>query len=381
MIKRLVTSRLEDLLRRFPVVALVGPRQAGKTTLARALVERYFDLEDPQDRLRLDAEWSDRVASKELLVLDEAQQAPDVFPRLRAAIDADRKRNGRFLLLGSVSPSLMVQVSESLAGRLALCELTPLLGQEIGWERADDLWRFGGYPDGGIQAAEQFPDWQAHYLDLMAQRDLPNWGLAAQPALTKRLFAMLAANHGQVWNASQIGKSLGLTYHTVNRYVDFLEHAFLVRRLPPYSGNLKKRLVKAPKLYWRDSGLLHALLQLRAPDELLSRPWVGTSWEGWVIEQILGHLHTAGRPFAAHYIRTSDQYEADLLLELGGRLWALEIKLTSIPGPDDLARLQQVAKLAKTDRCIVVSRSRQLIEGRTASALDLPATIERLLGE
>jgi uncharacterized protein len=381
MIKRLLASRLEGLLRRFPAVALVGPRQAGKTTLARVLVGRYFDLENPQDRLRLDAEWSDRVEATELLVLDEAQQAPDIFPRLRAAIDADRKRNGRFLLLGSVSPSLMVRVSESLAGRLALCELTPLLGQEIGWERADDLWRVGGYPDGGIQAAEQFPDWQAHYLDLMAQRDLPNWGLPAQPALCKRLFAMLAANHGQVWNASQIGKSLGLSYHTVNRYVDFLENAFLVRRLPPYSGNLKKRLVKAPKLYWRDSGLLHALLQLRAPDELLSRPWVGASWEGWVIEQILGHLQTTGRPFAAHYIRTSDQYEADLLLELRGRLWALEIKLTSVPGPDDLARLQQVAKLAKADRCIVVSRSRELVEGRTASALDLPATIERLLSE
>lgn len=380
MIKRLLTARVQELLRRFPAVGLVGPRQAGKTTLAKAMGGQYFDLENPQDRLRLDAQWSDRVAGTELLVLDEAQQAPDVFPRLRSAIDADRKRNGRFLLLGSVSPALMAQVSESLTGRLALCELTPLLGQEVGWERLDDLWRLGGYPDGGILDAGQFPEWQTHYLDLMAQRDLPNWGLPAQPALTKRLFAMLAACHGQVWNASQIGKSLGLSYHTVNGYVDFLENAFLVRRLPSYSGNLRKRLVKSPKLYWRDSGLLHALLQVRAGDDLFSKPWVGASWEGWAGEQILNHLQVTGEAVAAYHVRTSDQYEADLLLDWRGRRWAVEVKLTGVPAPQDMARLEHVGKLVKADRCLLVSRTADQIQGRTVASLNLPAAIEHLLG-
>jgi predicted AAA+ superfamily ATPase len=166
------------------------------------------DLEKEADRLRLDVEWESIVAGRGLAIFDEAQEMPALFPRLRAAIDEDRKRHGRFLLLGSVSPFLMRQVAESLAGRLALCELTPLLAGELPEKRWDDLWRFGGYPDGGVLDATHFPDWQRFYLDLLAQRDLPHWGLSARATVTQRLFRMLAAVHGQAWNASQIGKSL-----------------------------------------------------------------------------------------------------------------------------------------------------------------------------
>ncbi|MBM4049053.1 MAG: ATPase, partial [Planctomycetes bacterium] len=177
MITRLLTAQIQERLARYPAVALLGPRQVGKTTLAKSLGGQYFDLENTQDRLRMDAAWPDLIGGAQLLVLDEAQTMPEVFPRLRSAIDADRKRYGRFLLLGSVSPALMTQVGESLAGRLALCELTTLLAQETPTAQWDDLWRMGGYPDGGIQDARQFPDWQTYYLDLMSQRDLPTWGL------------------------------------------------------------------------------------------------------------------------------------------------------------------------------------------------------------
>ena len=290
MITRYVENHLQMLLAHYPAVALLGARQVGKTTLAKGFEGQFYDLESPQDQVRLDIEWEARVHAGPLVILDEAQTMPDIFPRLRSAIDADRARNGRFLLLGSVSPALMTQVSQALTGRLALCPLTPFLARELPAEQWDPLWRAGGYPDGGIIDPTRFPTWQNNYLDLMAQRDLPNWGLPARPAMTGRLFRMLAALHGQTWNASQIGKSLGLSYHTVNTYIDYLEQAYLVRRLPAYATNIRKRLVKSPKVYWRDSGLLHALLGLDAHTDLYSQPWVGTSWEGWIVEQILGHL-------------------------------------------------------------------------------------------
>ncbi len=254
---RLVLDRLED----FPAVALVGPRQCGKTTLAQAIGGVYFDLEQESERLRLDLEWDDLTRAKDLVVLDEAQSWPEVFTRLRGAIDRDRKRTGRFLLLGSVSPSLMLQVSQSLAGRLSLVELTPLLYAELRTKASRSRrWLLGGYPDGGVLEPKRYPRWQIDYLALLTQRDLPAWGLPAKPQVTDRLLRMLAALHGQTWNASQVGQSLGLSYHTVNTYLDYLVGTFLIRRLQPFQANIRKRLVKRPKVYWRDSGLLHALL-------------------------------------------------------------------------------------------------------------------------
>ena len=376
MFPRLLSSRIQDLLRVWPAVALIGPRQAGKTTLARALGGRYFDLEKESDRLRLDVEWDAVIASRQLVVLDEAQEMPTVFSRLRPAIDEDRKRHGRFLLLGSVSPALIRAVGESLAGRIALCELAPLCASELPAERWDDLWRFGGYPDGGILEPARFPDWQQFYLDLLAQRDLPHWGLPARAAVTQRLFRMLAAVHGQTWNASQLGKSLGLSYHTVNEYVDFLEQAFLVRRLPAWSANSRKRLVRAPKLYWRDSGLLHALLDVDASTDLLTRPWVGASWEGWVIEQLLNRLAALGKPPQAFHFRTSDQYEIDLVLTNGSRLCALEIKLTASPSPADLERLTKKAEMIGADRCYLVSRTKQPTTTKQRGSINLATLLE-----
>jgi len=295
MIQRFVATELQHRLKASPAVALVGPRQCGKTTLAWSLGGNYFDLEQPADRVKLDLQWDQLTAGNTLIILDEAQSWPEVFPRLRGAIDKDRKRTGRFLLLGSVSPTLMVKVSESLAGRLALLELTPFLLKEIPADHQQRLWLCGGFPDGGVLGQNRFPRWQDDYLTLLAERDLPNWGLTARPQTTTRFLKMLAALHGQPWNASQLGSSLSLDGKTVSSYLDYLTGAFLIRRLLPYQGNIRKRLVKRPKVYWRDTGLLHAQLNITTVDALLSHPAVGASWEGFVIEQIIGSLSAAGR--------------------------------------------------------------------------------------
>lgn len=380
MVRRDAAALVRARLRGHPAVALIGPRQCGKTTLARAIGGEYFDLEQPEERLRLDLEWEALAAGRRLVILDEAQAWPEIFPRLRGAIDRQRSRHGRFLILGSVSPILAREVSESLAGRLALCELTPLLLGEVPPKRASALWLAGGYPDGGILSPRRFPSWQADYLALLAQRDLPGWGLLARPQLTERLFRMLAASHGATWNASAVGASLGLTYHTVDTYVDYLEGAFLVRRLPPYSRNVGKRLVKRPKLYWRDSGLLHALLNVSDERQLLSQPWVGASWEGFVIEQVLASLLAAGVPFDASYFRTSDGHEVDLIVEVQAERWAIEAKLTTAPGPEDVARLDRAADLLLADRRVLVTRASRTVEDGRRVATNLPGLLDRLPG-
>ncbi|HXR45931.1 MAG TPA: ATP-binding protein [Candidatus Limnocylindrales bacterium] len=371
MIKRMVLDLVGKRLAQFPSVALIGPRQSGKTTLAKSLTRQYFDLEQPSERLRLDLGWHDLIERDDLLVLDEAQAWPDVFPRLRAAIDARRKKNGRFLLLGSVSPALMRQVSESLAGRMALVELTPFYLAELPRTDPDLLWRCGGYPDGGVLGNKTFPQWQASYLSLMAQRDLPAWGLPAKPAMTDRLFRMMAAQQGGILNASQLGQNLGISYHTVQTYLDHLEAAFLVRRLPPFHANIRKRLVKAPKIYWRDSGLLHALLGHAPGADLWAQPWVGASWEGWVIEQILAARQARGETIEACYFRTQDGLEADLLLQSDKQREVIEIKLTTAPAPEDFARLEKVAALTKATRQVLISRTRRSVAEGNRWSVDL----------
>lgn len=373
--KPLIARRLGD----YPAVALVGPRQCGKTTLARSFDGAYFDLEQEADRLRLDLEWPRLAAGRRLVILDEAQAWPEVFNRLRGAIDAERKRHGRFLLLGSVAPGLMAQVSESLAGRLSVVELTPFLLTELPTTAARErLWLCGGYPDGGVLKPANFPQWQEDYLSLLIQRDLPDWGLPAKPQVTRRLARMLAAVHGQIWNASQIGQSLGLNYQTVNGYLDYLAGAFLIRLLPPWHGNVRKRLVKSPKLYWRDSGLLHALMRAGDRDALLSQPWVGASWEGFVIEQIIGALQAAGRHFEAFYLRTGDGYELDLVLERPAGCWAIEVKLTADPGPGDIARLDKTADMISAPRRFLISQTLRIVEGERTVSCNLAWFLDRL---
>ncbi len=306
-------------------------------------------------------------------MLDEAQAWPEVFPRLRGAIDSDRNRKGRFLLLGSVSPTLMGQVSESLAGRLSLVELTPFLLNEL--EDSDTrhrLWFYGGYPDGGVLTPQAFPQWQRDYLSLLVQRDLPAWGLPAKPQLTQRLLRMLAAVHGQSWNASGIGQSLGLSYKTVNSYMDYLEGAFLIRRLPAYHANIRKRLVKSPKVYWRDTGLLHALLKLTRERELLDQPWVGASWEGFVIEQILSSLDHDGIGLEAFYLRSSDQFEIDLVLDAAAGPIAIEVKLSTSPGSGDMTRLNKAADLIDARKRILVSQVAESTDNGRLVSCNLP---------
>lgn len=379
MIARQVQSELLKCLAVYPAVALVGPRQCGKTMLARCMSGVYFDLEQETERLRLDLEWDNLITGNELVILDEAQSQPEVFPRLRRSIDPDRKRPGGFLLLGSVSPSLMVQVSESLVGRLSVVELTPLLWTELETPPSRQRrWLFGDYPEGGVLEPERFLRWQLDYLAPLAQRDLPTWGLAAKPRTTDRLLRMLAAVHGQTWNESQVGQSLGVSYQTVNSYLDYLEGAFLIRRLYPYRANVRKRLVKSTKFCWRDSGLLHALLNVPDDRTLLAQPWVGASWEGFVIEQAIGELSSRGCNFLPNYFRTSDSYKIDLVLDFGQERWAIEVKLTPSPGPGDMARLDKTADMIGASRRFLVTQVKESTGDHERVPCNLSGFVERL---
>lgn len=379
MVPRIYARRVRHKLARFPAVALLGPRQCGKTTLAKQLGGTYFDMESPGSEVRLDAEWDRLAAGDALVIIDEAQQAPKIFPRLRGTIDADRKRNGRYLLLGSISPALMQNVSESLAGRLGLVRMTPFILPELKATSIDHLWLRGGYPDGGVLNPEMFPEWQHDYLETLATRDLPTWGFPAKPRQTMRLLAMLAAVHGQPLNASQIGAALALDHKTVLSYCDFLEGAFLVRRLQPYFANVKKRLVKTPRLFWRDSGLLHALMNVTSLEQLYRQPWLGSSWEGFVIEQTLAVIEAAGDRPQPFFLRTSDGYELDLVLDWGSRRWAVEVKLTSDPSTGIIERLRKTAGLIGADRCVLVCRIAHKIENERLLVID-PAGWLRMLG-
>ena len=381
MIKRRLKNTIISHLKKFPAVALLGPRQSGKTTLAKTFSATYYDLEVEQEKLRLDLQWDEITQSDQLIVLDEAQCYPEIFPRIRSAIDNRRDKMGRFMILGSVSPGLMVQVSEFLTGRIALCELSPFYIDEVKSKGLDNLWLVGGFPDGGILKRDSFPLWQKNYLDLLAMRDLPQWGLPATPQVTQRLFRMLAVSNGNVWNASQIGKSMGLSYHTVNSYLNYLEQAYLIRRLRPFHTNIRKRLVKSPKVYWRDTGLLHSLQGVNSSDDLIAQPWVGFSWEGFVIEQILICLEAQGSHYEAYFFRTNDGHELDLFLVLNGKKWGFEIKLSGSPGRDELDRLKKAAEMVGADRKVLISRTTREIEGADVVSTDLYGVLRLLQGK
>jgi predicted AAA+ superfamily ATPase len=272
----------------------------------------------------------------------------------------------------------MREVSESLAGRMSLVELSPFLISELGPKALQQLWLKGGFPGGGVLGGRRFPTWQHDYVTLLAQRDLPAWGLPARPQLTQRLIAMVAALQGQTWNASRLGQNLGLTYHTVNSHLDYLEGAYLVRRLMPYSANLQKRIVKSPKVYLRDSGLMHALLGIGTRDELLRHPSVGASFEGFVIEQVLSHLRARGVHFGEFFFRTSDGFEIDLLLEQGSARVAIEIKLSREATTEDFTRLERASDLVSATHRYVVCQTRAPTIRKNRGVLDLTALLVRL---
>lgn len=332
-IPRKQLTTLDSRLRQYPVVALLGARQVGKSTLAKHIApERllYLDLERTSDLNKLTDPEAYFVANADKLIcLDEIQRLPDIFPLLRSLVDASG-RNGQFLLLGSASRDLLRQSSETLAGRISYLELSPFSIEEIpasDWQRH---WLRGGYPRSFLADDEASSyQWRHDYIRTFLERDIPQIGFNIPANSLGRLWRMLAHVSGQTLNSAKLADSMGVSANTVRHYIDLLEQTFVLRTLPPYSGNLKKRLVKSPKIYIRDSGLLHALLEIESRDDLFANPAYGASFEGYVVENLIAALPD----WRASYYRTSNGAELDLVLEKGRQRVAVEIKASTAPKP------------------------------------------------
>ena len=314
-------------LRRAPITTLLGPRQCGKTTLARALeAEHFFDLEEPRSLARLDEPQTVLEGLTGTVVIDEVQRKPELFPLLRVL--ADRQPATRYLLLGSASPELVKEVSESLAGRVAYHDLGPLALDETGACEWRTLWLRGGFPrsylsDGDTASAL----WREDFIHSHLERDIPALGIAIPAETLRRFWVMVSHYHGQTLNLSELGRSFGVSDHTVRRYLDILSGTFMIRLLPPWHANVGKRLVKAPKLYIRDSGLLHALHAIATPLQLESHPKLGASWEGFAMEQAI-RLMDVRHPY---FWRTHTGAELDLVWQARGALWGMEFKYQDAP--------------------------------------------------
>lgn len=324
-------QRVRAALERSRVVVLLGPRQCGKTTLARELVEvdspGYFDLEDPVSLARLDEPMVALRDLRELVVIDEVQRRPDLFPILRVLADR-QPLPARFLVLGSASPELLRQSSESLAGRLEMVMMTGFSLAEVGVEAQARHWLRGGFPLSFLARTEpDSPVWRKNFIQTFLERDLPQSGITVPAIALLRFWTMLAHYHGQIWNAAEPARSLGVSEPTVRRYLDLLSGMFMIRQLAPWHANLKKRQVKAPKIYFRDTGLLHQLLGIRSKQELLSHPKCGASWEGYAIEETLRALE----PDEAYFWATHNGAEIDLVLLKDGPLFGVECKRMDAP--------------------------------------------------
>ncbi|GAB2476937.1 ATP-binding protein [Algoriphagus taiwanensis] len=341
MIKRLLFNRLGELMPDFPAIAILGSRQVGKTTLAQVLAEQvdqesiYLDLESPSDRSKLtEPEQYFELHGGKLMILDEIQRMPELFQVLRGIIDRRRKKGFRscqFLILGSASLELIRQSSESLAGRIAYEELPGFTILEIGDEEKnlEKLWLRGGYPDSFLASSDKASlTWRQNFITTYLERDIPQIAQFMPSSRLRRLWTMLAHEQGQMINHSKFGASLDLSSPTVKSYMDLLEDLLLIRSIRPWMSNVGKRLVKSPKVYIRDSGLTHALLQIGTMDNLLAHPVAGFSWEGFVIEQLLSVL-PKNADFG--FYRTSAGAELDLVIQIGSQIWAIEIKRTLSP--------------------------------------------------
>jgi predicted AAA+ superfamily ATPase len=343
-VARELAGRLLRLLREFPAVLVYGPRQAGKSTLVRATCPgyRHLDLERPADLGLLEADLEGFLnANPRRLAIDEAQRMPALFTALRHAIDSGRGP-GRFVHTGSASPGLIRGVSESLAGRVALLELTPFRSSELPSHQRAGRWFWGGFPPVHARRSTRARlDWLDAYVASYLERDLPSYGVRLPPARLRLLWTMLTHVHGNLLNVSDLARSLGVSSHTVDGDLDVLEQTFMVRRLRPFHANLQKRLTKSPKLYLRDSGLLHFLGGLRAPGELTTWARRGASFEGLVIEELVAWTQSRLARPEAFFWRTHAGAEVDLLLVHGRRVVPVEIKLGAAVGPRDLTGLRQ----------------------------------------
>jgi predicted AAA+ superfamily ATPase len=333
--RRRDVARLRRLLRTHPVVGILGPRQVGKTTLARELLKEVpgktavFDLEDPADLARLADARLALEPLRGLVVVDEIQRRPDLFPLLRVLADRPR-RPARFLVLGSASPELLRQSSESLAGRVAYHELGGFTLEDVGPARAERLWLRGGFPRSFLARTEgEGAEWRQAFVRTFVERDLPQLGVTIPAATLERFWAMLAHYHGQVWNASEFARSFGVSDVTVRRYLDLLSATFAVRLLLPWSENIGKRQVRSPKVYLADSGILHALLGIRERRDLERHPKLGASWEGFALDAVVRRLGVDRRE--CHFWATHSGAELDLLVVRGRRRWGFEFKRTSAP--------------------------------------------------
>jgi len=324
-------AELRAALKRSRVTALIGPRQAGKTTLARELVPSgsptYFDLEDPRSLARLDEPMTALAPLRGTIVIDEVQRRPDLFPILRVLADR-RPLRARFLILGSSSPELLRQSSETLAGRIETIELSGFGLDEVASDSLNRHWRRGGFPPSWLARSELASFvWRSQFIQTFLERDLPQFGITIPARTLFRFWTMLAHYHGGVWNSAEAARALSVSEPTARRYLDLLSGLFMVRQLQPWHANLNKRQVKSPKVYLRDSGLLHALLGLSTGSELLSHPKVGASWEGYAIEETIQLV----RPEAAYFWGTHTGAELDLLLIKGGRRYGVEVKFQDAP--------------------------------------------------
>jgi len=377
MIER--SAHLKTLLRRLktnPVVAILGARQIGKTTLAGQVAEAYgrafhrFDLEDPADLARLEDPLLALSGLKGLVILDEIQRRPELFPVLRVLADR-RPRRARFLVLGSASPDLLRQSSETLAGRVTYYVLPGLSLSEVGVPHTPGLWLRGGFPRSYLaRTHEESRLWRDDFIRTFLERDLPQLGIRIPAPTLSRFWSMLAHWHGQVWNGSEFGRSFGVSDTTVRRYLDTMSAALVVRQLQPWHANLSKRQVKSPKVYIRDTGLLHALLGIENRTDLERHPKVGASWEGFLLEQVVSHLSVPEEQ--THFWATHGGAEIDLLVGRGRRRIGFEFKRTTRPrftpsirsALDDLELRQVVVVHAGEKTFPLAERVRAVAAGR-----------------